>query len=291
MDSKDWEILKTVAEEKNITKAAERLYTSQPALTYRLKNMEKEFNARILIRTSSGILLTSQGEQLLEYANDMLRKMMNIKDRICNTAGKVHGSLRLGASSSFSHYQLPSLLEKFIALYPDVEISLKTGLSSKVHRMLQQEEIMAAIIRGDSNWQEEQYLLSEEPICLVSLHPLKLTDLPSRPRIDFKTDYSLQNIVETWWRENFYRPPLINMFVDNIDTCRQLVLRNLGWAIFPGIGLKEHDNLYVRPLHFKSGEPLTRRTWLVCRTSSLELSVVRAFVDHVRSYTKTSLLK
>lgn len=283
MDSKDWEILKIVAEEKSITKAAERLYTSQPALTYRLKNMEKEFNTKILIRTSSGILLTSQGEQLLEYANDMLRKIVDIKDRLCNTTGKIHGSLRLGVSSTFSHYQLPKLLEKFINLYPDVEISLRTGLSFKIHRMLQQEEIMVAIVRGDSNWHEEQYLLFEEPICLVSRHPIELTDLPSRPRIDFKTDYSLQNVMENWWRENFYRPPLISMFVDNIDTCRQLVLRNLGWAIFPGIGLKENDNLFVRPLHFKNGKPLIRRTWLACRTSSLELSVVRAFVDHIRN--------
>lgn len=282
MDSKDWEILKIVAEEKNITKAAERLYISQPALTYRLKNIEKEFKTKILIRTSNGILLTSQGEQLLAYANEMLIKMMNIKDRICNTSDRITGSLRLGVSSIFAHYNLPRLLEQFHTLYPDVEISLKTGLSSKVHRMLHQEEITVAIIRGDHYWREEQYLLSEEPICLVSLKPIEITDLPSRPRIDFKTDYSLKNIVEDWWREKFYRPPLNNMFVDNIDTCRQLVLLNLGWAVFPGIGLKEHDNLFTWALHFKNGKPLTRRTWLMCRTSSLELSVVRAFVEHVR---------
>ncbi|QJW47251.1 LysR family transcriptional regulator [bacterium BFN5] len=107
MDSKDWEILKIISEEKSITKAAERLYISQPALTYRLKNMEKEFKTKILIRTSTGILLTSQGEQLLHYANEMLIKMMNIKDRILNESDKISGSLRLGVSSIFAHYRLP----------------------------------------------------------------------------------------------------------------------------------------------------------------------------------------
>ncbi|QJW47250.1 LysR family transcriptional regulator [bacterium BFN5] len=140
MDSKDWEILKIISEEKSITKAAERLYISQPALTYRLKNMEKEFKTKILIRTSTGILLTSQGEQLLHYANEMLIKMMNIKDRILNESDKISGSLRLGVSSIFAHYRLPALLEQFLTLYPNVKISLKTGLSSKVHRMLLQED-------------------------------------------------------------------------------------------------------------------------------------------------------
>ncbi|QJW48240.1 substrate-binding domain-containing protein [bacterium BFN5] len=167
-------------------------------------------------------------------------------------------------------------------LYPNVKISLKTGLSSKVHRMLLQEEISVAIIRGDHYWSEEQYLLSEEPIYLAALNPIEISDLPFRPRIDFKTDYSLKNTLEEWWREKFCRPPLINMFVDNIDTCHQLVLLNLGWAVFPGIGLKEPNNLFTWALHSKDGKPLTRRTWLMCRSSSLELSVVRAFVNHVR---------
>jgi len=281
MDDKDWMILKIVAEEMNITKAAERLYISQPAITYRLKNLEKEFKAKIIIRTPSGILLTSEGEQLLDYANTMLRQLTTIKDRIQNTQDTIHGSLRLGVSSMYAHYLLPQLLTSFMERYPNVDISLKTGLSYKIQKMLQQEEISVAILRGNTNWSEEKYLLAEESICLVSLHPIEIAALPFHPKIEFKTDYSLQDTVKYWWQERFNGPPLVNMFVDNIDTCRQLVLRNLGWSVIPAIGLREQDNLFSKELFLKNGTPLVRQTWMLCRKASLGLSVVRAFVQHL----------
>ena len=50
MDVKDWLVLKILDEERNITKASFRLYTSQPAVTYRLKKLEEELGAELLIR-------------------------------------------------------------------------------------------------------------------------------------------------------------------------------------------------------------------------------------------------
>ena len=89
MDHKDWEILKMLSEEKNVTKAAERLYISQPALTYRLKNMEKEFGTKLVVRNPNGILLTHQGEYLLAYALEMIQKLQDTKERIKNMENKV----------------------------------------------------------------------------------------------------------------------------------------------------------------------------------------------------------
>lgn len=61
MDSRDWKILKVISEERSLTKAAERLFISQPSLTYRLNKMEKEFGVKILNRFSSGVSFTIQG--------------------------------------------------------------------------------------------------------------------------------------------------------------------------------------------------------------------------------------
>ena len=68
MDVKDWLVLKILDEERNITKASFRLYTSQPAVTYRLKKLEEELGAELLIRLPNGISFTPQGEHLVEYA-------------------------------------------------------------------------------------------------------------------------------------------------------------------------------------------------------------------------------
>lgn len=284
MDDKDWTILKTISEEKNITKAAERLYISQPALSYRLKNLEREFGAKIVLRTTTGIMFTHQGEHLLNYALEMLTKLAIAKERIQNMDNKIQGTLRIGSSSIFAHYELPAILKGFLERYPDVDISLKTGLSSQINKMLQKEEFAVAILRGDYFWPEEKHLLQQEPICLVSASPIDLQDLPSRPRINYGTDSSLRVMLEDWWRELFSCPPKVTMEVDSMDTCRQMVLRGLGWAILPLIGLKQHDSLYTRELHWRDGTPVLRRTWLLYRNSSLELSAVHAFTDYLKEY-------
>ncbi len=284
MDYKDWIILKTISEEQTITKAAKRLYISQPALSNRLKNLEKAFGAKILLRNTTGVTFTPEGEHLLIYALEMLRQLQLIKERIQNMKTAVYGTLHLGTSSVFALHELPAILQGFSTLYPKVEISLKTGLSSKINKMLQQEEIAVAVIRGEHFWPERKHLLKEEHLCLASLNPIKFHDLPRLPRVNYGSDASLKNVVQNWWYEIFLCPPKITMQVDSMDTCLQMVLHNLGWAILPEDGIKEHSLLYTKKLHWHDGTPFLRKTWLFYRNSSLELSAVNAFVNYLQDY-------
>ena len=147
MDVKDWLVLKILDEERNITKASFRLYTSQPAVTYRLKKLEEELGAELLIRLPNGISFTPQGEHLVEYAKEMLVRLEQTKDAIGNMKTAVQGALRMGASGVFAHYALPELFKGFLDKFPAVELSLKTGLSSQVVRMLEKQEIVLGIVR------------------------------------------------------------------------------------------------------------------------------------------------
>lgn len=287
MDHKDWLILKTISEEKNLTKAAERLYLSQPALSYRVKNLEKDFGANIVLRNTTGIIFTPQGEYLLAYALKMLTQLAITKEQIQNMDNKIQGTLRIGTSAIFAHYELPAILKGFLERYPDVDISLKTGLSSQINKMLQKEAFAVAVLRGDYFWPEEKHLLQEEPICLASPQKIDFKELPTLPRINYGTDSSLRVMLEDWWRENFSIPPKIAMEVDSMDTCRQMVLHGLGWAILPLIGLQQHDSLYTQELHWRDGTPVLRRTWMLYRNASLELSPVYAFTNYLKEYYHT----
>ena len=71
MDYTDWMIIHVLAKEKNLTATAEKLFISQPALTYRIKRIEKEFNTTIFTRTAKGVFLTSHGILVAKYVNDM----------------------------------------------------------------------------------------------------------------------------------------------------------------------------------------------------------------------------
>ena len=246
MDDKDWRILKTVAEEKNITRAAARLFMTQPALTYRLKSLEDEFGARLMTRLSSGVMLTAQGECLLDYACEMLQRFDALKERVRNMADKVQGGLRLGASGVFAHFALPGILKGFLEAYPEVEISLKTALSQPIIRLLEKQEITVAIVRGEHDWDGERFLLMQEPICLVSRARLALADLPAHPHIRYGTDAPLQRLLDEWWRKHFHVPPQTTMEVNTMDTAREMVLNGLGWALLPSIGLAQQGGAVHR---------------------------------------------
>ena len=73
MEAKEWQTFVTVVEEGNITKAAEKLFLSQPALSYRLKQVEDILGRPLLIRDNDGIALTAEGELYYDYCRRMIR--------------------------------------------------------------------------------------------------------------------------------------------------------------------------------------------------------------------------
>lgn len=279
MDEKDWRILQNIYQEGSITKAAERLYISQPALTYRIKQLEEEFNVRILLRGKKGVEFTPEGNYLVQYASKMLADLRKTKEHLENMDNKIKGTLRLGVASIFARYELPKILSNFLKIYPEIEIVLKTGWSADMHNMLQKEEAHVGIIRGNYNWSGEKYLLNEEKLFVVSKNELNIDKLPTLSRINYKTDLTLKSLTDNWWQETFDTPPNYTMEVDRIDTCIEMVLNGLGFAIVPEISLKGYDQLHRIEVLSKNNNEFSRKTWMIFHENSLELSIVRVFVD------------
>jgi DNA-binding transcriptional LysR family regulator len=283
MSEKDWELLLTLYEEGTITKAAQKLYISQPALTYRIQQIEKNFQSKIISRGNKGVVFTNEGEYLVNYARNMVKELRKTKDHLKNTKEDVQGILRIGVSSNFALYQLPLLLEGFLTKYPNVEISLKTGWSSNIFSLLQREDFHVAILRGTHNWRGEQVILNQETLCIASREKIDPKDLPNLNLIRYQTDFHLKNTFDEWWQSNYNTPPKIAMEVDRIETCKELVKKGLGYAIFPSISLKDDDQLYTIDL-VKNNEKILRKTWLLYRKEFLDLKVIEAFVNYTMDF-------
>ncbi|WNS77991.1 LysR family transcriptional regulator [Domibacillus sp. DTU_2020_1001157_1_SI_ALB_TIR_016] len=279
MDEKDWVALRVLYEEKNFSRAAERLYISQPALTYRLKNLEKEFGTSLFFKIKSGIEFTSEGIYLADYAEEMIKKLQKTKDYMLNMQNEVRGTLRLGVSSNFAQYKLPKILKKFSAQYPNVQFSVNTGWSTDIMHLLNSSSVQLGILRGNYEWYGIKTLLHKERLCLISKEEVDLEDLPELPFINYKTDSSLKNLMNGWWHDRFPDPPRVTMENDRQETCKEMVKQGLGVSILPEICLQPSDNLHTYGLSFKNGEPVLRNTWLMYSQDALRLSTVKAFID------------
>lgn len=283
MTEKDWKLLLYLHEEGTITKTAQKLYISQPALTYRIKQIEREFNIKIIYRGSKGVIFTNEGEYLLKYAKLMIKQLRKAKEDLQNMAKVAQGTLRLGVSSNFALYQLPVLLEGFLAKYPKVEVNLQTGLSSSVLNLIQSEEVHIGIVRGEHLWPKGNLTLDRETLCIASKEKIVEEALPYLNQIKYQTDVNLRNTFDQWWQQKFDVPPKILMEVDQIETCKQLVKKGLGYGLFPSISLKEEDNLHTIDLTINN-KKILRPTSLLFRDDLLDLNVVDAFISFIKSY-------
>lgn len=281
-----------------MTRAAERMYMTQPALTYRLQQLEKRFGVPLIVKHGKGIHFTPEGEYLAIYANKMLAELRDTKDHIINMQREVQGTLRIGASIYFGQYELPLIIKKFLELYPKVQIHVDTGFSSEIFDMLLQEEIQVGIIRGEFQWLDQKHLIQEENICLVSKEKINLEDLPSLPRINYRApklalklgdqmSFSLSHAIDQWWYERYQEPPTITMQVDSHETCKEMAKFGLGYAIIPRVFLRPNENLYTVDLTLKDGTPIKRRTWMLYRQATLKFAVVDRFVEFLQNYELT----
>lgn len=285
LNTKNWLILKVLYEEKNITRAAEKLFISQPALSYRIKQIEEEMGVTILLRSRRGITFTVEGEYLVRYSLNMLNELQNVKDYLNSMNNAEEGIIRLGVASNFARHALPGILRDFSSKYHNIQYNLYTGLTKTIQQMVENNEIYVGIIRGSTEWNDLKIKLTEEEICIISKYPLELKKLPFLPMISYKTSPGLQDTIDEWWQENFSVPPNITMNLDNIETSRTLVLEGLGYTIIPSIGLEEvKKDLYVYPIKNKNGDPILRETHLIFNENSLNFAVIKTFIEFIEKY-------
>ncbi|MFP7176186.1 LysR family transcriptional regulator [Priestia filamentosa] len=286
MNKKDWTILKVVHAEKNITKAADKLYMSQPTLTYRLQQIEREFNIKVFHRERRGIIFTDQGEILVKYAKDMLRQRQELEELIWNSGNEIRGTLRLSVSRTFAFYQLPQILRAFNEKFPQVEFNVNTGVNLDVLHSIYKQDAHIGIVRGEHSWTGKAITLTQENIAILSLEEFELEDLPNMRRISYKTDPKLEMVIDNWWKDNFSTLPINHMNVDNVEIAKRMVLNGLGYCIVPSISLEKNDKLEKIILKDITGSPIVWNTRLLYTEELLKLDMVQKFVEFIKDYHK-----
>ena len=117
-----------VAEELNFTRAAERVHIVQSALSTSIRTLEEELKARLFVRTTKQVQLSPAGRAFLEKAREVMRVIDSGRDAVADIEGLRRGSLSIGTVHSLPAFlDLPSLISRYHAVRPGIEVRLRQG--------------------------------------------------------------------------------------------------------------------------------------------------------------------
>jgi len=149
VDIELYKIFYTVATCGNITKAAEKLYISQPAVTMSIKKLENELEIKLFVRNKRGVVLTSEGKVLYEYVSKAMENISLAENKIENFKKLETGNIRIGIGTNLTKFFLINYLEKFHKKYPKININLDTSMTNELLKKLNEDKIDIAIIASD----------------------------------------------------------------------------------------------------------------------------------------------
>ena len=166
-----------VAEEKHITRAAERLGMQQPPLSQRIKAIERELDVQLFRRKARGVELTDAGQAFLDNARAVLAQLDRTFEATRRTARGEEGEISVGiVPTGPFHPFIPRAIRAFREAYPQVQLRLEERLGVELIDLLRKGQIDAAFIRTPVADQGDLVInpLLEEPmiVALPSGHPL-----------------------------------------------------------------------------------------------------------------------
>lgn len=273
----DYRLLITLDETKTLRKAAEILYISQPAVTQRLKAIEVAFGVEIFIRTKKQLITTTEGSMIIEHARDMLKRERLFFDKIQAHIGEVNGTISIGCSSLIGQTLLPEVLSLYNSQFPNVEIQVQVGSTEQIKAHHRDYHVM--ITRGNKVMNlSNTHLFNDEHYFIYPKD--RKEDVTKLPFIEFQADPIYINQIKQWYNDHLGHDYHATITVDQVATCKEMLLSGVGVTILPKIMMKNIDkNMFEFEKVTIDKKPLIRSTYMSYDASMLQLPQVDAFVN------------
>ena len=240
METGHLEALVEVSRTGSISRAAEALFVTQPALTARLQAMERAIGTPLLVRSRQGSRLTEAGRALLPHAERALTALQHGRQAIEEVRTGGGGRLTIGAAPAVSTYVLPAMLHRFQATHPRVRLVVRSGHSEEILEMVLREEVEIGLMRPIQHAEVTATLLYEDELVLV-VHRghrfaagghVRMGELASEHLILFDRTSSYHELTSAIVRQAGISPRG-QLEVDNIDAAKRMVEQRLGIALLP----------------------------------------------------------
>ncbi len=223
-----------------VSRAAEALGVTQPALTARLHALERELGQDLFARSGRGVRLTDAGRVFLPHAERALLALSDGRASIADLASGRAGKLVIGATGSVSSYVLPKVLKRFRTEHPSVELTVRTGHSEQVLDLVLAESVELAIVRQLRHDDVSVTPLYDDELTLVThpSHPFalrgsaRLADVVAEGLVVFDRASSYYELTQALF-VGAGVPPRMIMELDNFEAAKKMLEEGLGVALLP----------------------------------------------------------
>lgn len=256
MDVRRLKYFIVTAEERSISRAAERLHITQPPLTRHIQSLEEELGVLLFTRTSSGVELTQAGTALLKHAHNISAHIELATEQIRRVAAGQAGRIDVGVFGSAMLSIVPRLLATFSDAHPEVKIVLHNTPKERQINALHQGRILAAFdrylpefpnIASERVCREAVWVALHKQNPLVALPRIGLDDLRNEPLID-EQDQSVFIACRELFKYHHFEPIVVQKAADLI-AATIMVSGGFGSALLPASVLSLNlSNVVYRPL-------------------------------------------
>ena len=219
-----YEYVYAIYTEKSFTKAAKRLYISQPSLSAAIKNIEKKVGAPLFERSGHYITPTQIGREYIACAEKIIHIESDFENRIHDIYNLESGKLTVGGTNYLCSYVLPEIINKFTSSYPKIEVTLVEANSGNLLSMIENEEVDVIL----DSYDENMYVHEGSPL------------LNERILLCVPADWEINK----QFKENQIRPESIYGREVNLDNITPVPIE--AFSECPFILLKKGNDMYNR---------------------------------------------
>src|SRR5215813_9243926 len=237
-----------VAEERNFTRAAERIPIAQPAISQQIRRLEAELGESLFLRDRRGIRLTPAGQALLPHARAALQAADGGREAVAALNGLLTGRLMIGLVTPLPDRRFLHLVGAFHRAYPQIELTLIEDETEALRTALAAGQLDAALI-GQGRYDRplpdtESLLVAREPV-VAAVHPthplagrgqVPLRALRAEPMVTLTRASKLRTTLEAACRAAGFTPRIAAETSD-LGVLAELAAEQVGVAVLPASGL------------------------------------------------------
>jgi DNA-binding transcriptional LysR family regulator len=278
-----------VANYKSITKAAEQLHISQPALSKSIKALEEELGTTLLIRTNKATHVTDAGHVVLEYARKMTGLVEEMKLTLSDLTNLLVGQLNIGLPPFIGSLFFPRVMAKFHHAYPNIKLDITEYGGARVVKSVEEEEfeLGIAVLPVDEDIfnvypivEEEMMLLVHKNHRLANQKEVYIKDVKDEEFIFYHEEFALNKII----RNHFYITagfePKILFKSSQWDLMSEMVAANLGLSILPR---SICNRLFAKDINIVNLKPtIMWRLAVITKKGRYISHAGRTFIDFVK---------